>query len=97
VWWCAGPLPNSWQERHLEEKATNDIGGGANYAFDTAVLGRGVRARETQLDAMSEKERAGGVIVELATVVTLQGTDRALKLGGDPHEEVCDGGERVGL
>jgi hypothetical protein len=60
-------------------------------------LGRGVRARETQLDAMSEKERAGGVIVELAAVVTLQGTDRAVKLGGDPGEEVCEGGECVGF
>ena len=46
---------------------------------------------------MSEKERAGGVIVELAAVVTLQGTDRAVKLGGDPGEEVCEGGKSVRL
>jgi hypothetical protein len=46
---------------------------------------------------MSEKERAGGVIIELAAVVTLQGTDRAVKLGGDPGEEVCEGSERVEL
>jgi hypothetical protein len=46
---------------------------------------------------MSEKERAGGVIVELAAIVTLQGTDQAVKLGGDPSEEVCEGGECVVL
>jgi hypothetical protein len=46
---------------------------------------------------MSEKERAGSVIVELAAIVTLQGTDRAVKLGGDLGEEVCEGGEHVGL
>jgi hypothetical protein len=46
--------------RHLEEKAVDHIGGGANHAFDPVVLGRGVRARETQLDTMREKEREGG-------------------------------------
>jgi hypothetical protein len=92
-----GLCPVAGRERRLEEKAADHIGGGANHAFDTAVLGRGVRARETHLDAMSEKERAGGVVVELAAVVTLQGTNRAVKLGGDPGEEVCEGGERVGL
>jgi hypothetical protein len=92
-----GLCPVAGRERRLEEKAADHIGGGANHAFDTAVLGRGVRAQETQLDAMGEKERAGGVVVKLASVVTLQGTDRAVKLGGDPGEEVCEGGERVGL
>ena len=38
----------------------------------------------------------GGVVVELAAIVTLQGTDQA-ELGGDPGEEVCEGGERVRL
>jgi hypothetical protein len=92
-----GLCPVTGGERRMEEKAADHVGGGANHAFGPAVLGRGVGARETQLDAMSEKERARGVIVELAAVVTLQGTDRAVKLGGDPGEEVCEGGERVGL
>jgi hypothetical protein len=42
---------------------------------------------------MSEEERPGGVVVELATIVTLQSTDWATKLGGYPGEEVCEGGE----
>jgi hypothetical protein len=92
-----GLCPVAGRERCLEEKAADHIGGGANHAFGPAVLGRGVRARETQLDAMREKEGAKGAIVELAVVVTLKGTDRAVKLGGDPDEEVCEGSERVGL
>jgi hypothetical protein len=92
-----GLCPVAGRERRLEEKAADHIGGGADHAFGTTVLCRGVRARETQLGAMSEKERARGVVVELAAVVTLQGTNRAVKLGGDPGEEVCEGGERVGL
>jgi hypothetical protein len=83
-----GLCPVAGRERRLKEKAADHIGGGANHAFSPAVLGRGVRARETQLDAMSEKERAGGVIVELAAIVTLQGTDRAVKLGGDLRRSV---------
>jgi hypothetical protein len=45
---------------------------------------------------MGEKE-ARGVIVELMAIITLEGTDRATKLGGDPDKEVDEGGERVGL
>jgi hypothetical protein len=36
-------------------------------------------------------------IVELAAIITLDGTDRATELGGDPCEKVGEGGERVGL
>jgi hypothetical protein len=36
-------------------------------------------------------------VVELAAIITLEGTDRATELGGDPSEEVGKGGERVGL
>jgi hypothetical protein len=46
---------------------------------------------------VNEEERTGGVVVELAAIVTLQGTDRALELGGYPGEEVSEGGKRVGL
>jgi hypothetical protein len=31
------------------------------------------------------------------TIVTLEGTNRATELGGDPGEEVGEGGERVRL
>jgi hypothetical protein len=91
-----GICPVAGRERRLEEKTADHIGGGANHAISPTVLGRGVGAQETQLDAMSE-EGAGGVVIELSTIITLQGTDRATKLGGDPGEEVWVGGECVEL
>jgi hypothetical protein len=92
-----GLCPVAGRERRLEEKAAEHIGGGADHALGSAVLCRGVGARETQLDAMSEEERTGGVVVELAPIVTLQSTDRATKLSGYPGEEICEGGECVRL
>ena len=46
---------------------------------------------------MGEEEGARGVVVELAAIITLEGTDRATKLSGDPGEEVGEGGEGVRL
>jgi hypothetical protein len=51
-----GLYPIAGRERRLEEKAAEHIVGGADHAFGPAVLSRGVGARETQLDAMSEEE-----------------------------------------
>jgi hypothetical protein len=68
-----------------------------NDAFGPTVLGRGVGAQETQLDVVGEEEGARGVVVELAAIITLEGTDRATELGGDPGKKVGEGGERVGL
>jgi hypothetical protein len=51
-----GLCPVAARERHLEEKATDHVGGGANHALCPAVLGRGVGARETQLNAIGEEE-----------------------------------------
>jgi hypothetical protein len=55
----------------LETKVADHITGGADHAFGMAVLCGGVGARKTQLDAVSEKERTGGVVVELAAIITL--------------------------
>jgi hypothetical protein len=76
-----GLCPVAGRERRLEEKAPDHIGGCANHALGPAVLSRGVGTRETQLDAVSKEERPGGVVVELAAIVALQGTDRAPELG----------------
>jgi hypothetical protein len=42
-----GLCPVAARERRLKEKAANHIGGSANNAFGSAILGRGVGARET--------------------------------------------------
>jgi hypothetical protein len=61
------------------------------------VLGRGVGAREAQLNVIGEKEGMGGMVIELTTIVTLQGMDQVMKLGGYLGEEVNEGGECVRL
>ena len=38
-----------------------------------------------------------GVVIKLVAIVTLKGTNRAMKLGGYPGEEVREGGEGVKL
>jgi hypothetical protein len=58
-------------ERCLEEEASNHVGGSANHSLSTTVLGRGVGARETQLDTTGEEERPRGIVVKLAAIVTL--------------------------
>jgi hypothetical protein len=84
------------RESLLKEEASDHVGGGANDAFDPTVLGRGVRARETQLNAV-EEEGARCIVVELAAVIRLKGTNWVVELGGDPGKEVGEGGERVQL
>jgi hypothetical protein len=65
------------RERRLKEKASYHIGGGSNHTLSPTVLGRGVGARDTQLNAIGEKERPGGVVVKHAAIVALEGMDRA--------------------
>jgi hypothetical protein len=93
---CSRPLHNSWQVETPEREGNESCWWCVNDAFDPAILGRGVGARETQLDTMGEEERTRGVVVELAAIMTLEGTDWATELGGDPGE-VGEGGKRVGL
>jgi hypothetical protein len=84
-------------ERRLKEEATDHVGDSANHALGPTILGRGVGAREMQLNATSEEERPRGMVIKLAAIVTLQCMDGATKLGGDLGEEVSEGGKRVGL
>jgi hypothetical protein len=51
-----GLCPVAGRERRLEEKTTDHVGGGANHALCPVVLGGGVGARETQLNATGEEE-----------------------------------------
>jgi hypothetical protein len=91
-----GLYPVAGRGKRVEEKTMDHIGGGANGAFGPVVLGRGVGARETQLDAMGKEKGERGVVVELAAIITLQDTIRVTKLGGYLGEEVGEGGEHVG-
>ena len=58
------------------------------HAFSLAVLSGSVGARHTELNAVGEKERMRGGVVELAPIVTLNGLNGTTKLSGHPSEEV---------
>lgn len=64
----------------MKEKVADHVGSGANDAFAPTVLGRGVRAREGQLNVVGEEEGARGGVVELTAIIRLEGTDRATEL-----------------
>jgi hypothetical protein len=68
-------------ERHLEENATYYVGGGVSLAFGSTVL----------------RKRAGDGVVELATTVALESTNRAIELGGDPNKKVRKSAKSIGL
>jgi hypothetical protein len=66
-----GLCPVAGGERRLEEEVADHIGGSVNHALGPAILGGGVGARETQLNATGEEEWSRGVVVELTAIVTL--------------------------
>ena len=88
--------PEARRERRLKEGA-HGLGGGANHALSLAVLRGGVRARHAQLDTVREKESTGGRVVELSTIVALDGLDGEAELCGHPSEEVEDRGKSISL
>jgi hypothetical protein len=55
------------------EKSADGVVGRTDHALSLAVLGGGIRARHPQLHPVGEKEVAGGGVIELPTIVTLNG------------------------
>jgi len=55
-----------------------------------AVLRGGIRARHAQLDTVREEEGTEDGVIELTTIVTLDGLDGEAELSGHPSEEVED-------
>jgi hypothetical protein len=71
--------------------------GGTNHPFSLAILGRGIWVGHAQLNTVREKEGAGGGVIKLTTIVTLDDLDGEVELCGHPREEVMERGESVGL
>jgi hypothetical protein len=89
--------PEAWGQGGLDQKGAHDVIRGPNHALRLAVLWRSVRTGHTQLNTSGEKEGARGVVIELTTVVTLDGLHGEAELSGHPGKEVKEGGEGVGL
>ena len=85
------------RERSPEQKGVHDIICGMNHALRLAVLRGGVGARHAQLNATGKEESAGGGVIELTPVVTLDGLNGEGELSGHPGKKVKKGGERLRL
>jgi hypothetical protein len=55
LWRCLGPLPSSWKKETPKKEAVYHVVGGVNDVFAPAVLGRGLGAREMQLDVVGKE------------------------------------------
>jgi hypothetical protein len=81
----------------LDQKSAHDIVCGLNHALCLVVLWGSIRTRHTQLNTSGEKKGARGGVIELTTVVALDGLNGEAKLSGHPGKEVKEGGEGVRL
>ena len=79
----------------LKEQGARDIVRCAYHALSPTILRRRVGTRHTVVDATREEESTGRIVIELAVVVTLDASDGATELSGDPSEEVRQGGKSV--
>ena len=89
--------PEAERQRGLDQKGTHDIVRRANHSLGLAVLRRGIRIRHAQLNTPRKEERAGGGVVELTPIVTLDGPNGEAELSGHPGEEVEEGGKGLRL
>ena len=91
-----GVSPIRGRHRRLEEESANDIVGGAENAFSLAILLQGVWARHAHDDTLCKEESAGGGVIELTTIITLNCLNSATKLSEnvgeklERHEKVSD-------
>ena len=92
-----GLSPETSKKRGLKEKSAHGVVGGANHALSLAILRGGIRARHAQLDTVREEEGTGGGVIELPTIVTMDGLDDEAELCRHPSEEVEDPGESIKL
>ena len=92
-----GLRPVGGREGGLEQKTTEHVVCGADHTLSPTILRRGVGAGESELNAVREEKGARGRVIELPAVVALNRANRTTELGGDPSEEVQEGGEGVRL
>jgi hypothetical protein len=74
----------------------HDIVGGANHALGLAVVWGSIGTQHLKLDVVREEESVGGGVIKLASIISLDASDGAEKLG-HKGKEVGEGGEGVGL
>ena len=79
----------------MKEERADDIVGGTDESFCFAILGRGVRTRETESNAVRREEltKAGGK--KFTAIVTLQTLHKHMKLSKNKRKETLQSGTCV--
>lgn len=70
---------------------------GTEDTLGSTVLGRGVGARHAELNTAGEEEGAGGGVIKLAAIVTLDIANGGGKLSFNIGEKLGQGGKGVGF
>jgi hypothetical protein len=78
--------PVASRNRSLKKQGTQHIIDGANDAFGFTVLRRNVGTRHPQKDSFGGDLCTRGGVIELTTIVALDGFDGAAKLCGDKQK-----------
>jgi hypothetical protein len=89
--------PISQRETSLKQKGPHNVVDCAKNALCTSVLLGGVWARHPENDPVSEEERAGRGVIELAAIVALNCLDGGVKLHANIREKVRNDTESFGL
>jgi hypothetical protein len=83
------------RNRSLKKQGTQHIIDGVKDAFGFTVLRRSVGTRHPQKYPFGGEECARGGVIELTTIVALDGFDGAAKLCGDISEKMRQDGKNV--
>ena len=79
----------------LKQEGAHNVVDGTNDALSLTVLRRSIGARHAQVCTMGEEERAGAGVIELPTIVALDGLHCGAKLGANIREKVSQSSEGV--
>ena len=89
--------PEGRGSRRLKQKGADNVISGTDDTLSFTVLGVGVRAAHVQVNAMSQEERAGAGVVELAAIVALNCLDCCAELSTHKSKETGERRVRVRL
>ena len=92
-----GLNPISWWDTSLKQERVNNIIDGSDNAFSFTVFRRGIWTGHPELDAVGEEESTGSVVVDLATIITLDTLNGNTELCGNIGKEIRQGRESIRL
>ena len=90
-----GLNPIGWRHAGLKQQGASSVIDGMNHALGFTVLRRGVWGGHAQVNTVGEEKGARAGVVELTSVVALDGFDHHAELCANIGDEVCQCGKSV--